>query len=698
MLINVDWLKEYVDLDGFSVDELEEALTMGGLEVEGVESVELPDGSNTATLEVNVTPNRGYCLSHIGMAREVAALAKRKLNLPDLDAELKGAMSSSAVADKISVSVEDAVLCPRYCAMVIENVQPGPSPQWLRDRLVAIGLRPINNIVDITNFVMMEYGQPLHAFDLNLLSGARIVVRRARPRENFASLDGSQLKLETDALVIADAEKPVALAGVMGGANSQVTSETRTVVLESAYFDPATVRKASGKYGLRTDSSFRFEREVDISAVITAQSRAALLMREIAGGKICAGRIDEYPNPHKPRPIPFRVSRANKTLGMDLRADEIVGYLQALDMRVTEDQPGATYLVEPPSYRPNVTREIDLIEEVLRLHGFKNTGSSRPVASMSAVQFSPRQQDVRNVKDTLCHLGYSESVNYSFIEDTLAKEFLSAYGDGEASVIQLNNPISADMGTMRTSLIPGLLKTAARNLSKGQKPVKIFETGKVYFRDGKGKAIIEKESAAVLATGPYERDVWKDQGQSYGFYDLKGTLESLTGLMGLSGDFSPAEKPCLVSGKTAVFQVGDKTVAVIGEISAQLARRFDFDKPVFVFELDLQALTEALPETARFSPIAKFPETFRDISILVDKTVPSSAVRELVRSASGPLVGKVELFDCYEGKKMEKGKKSLTLALSFQSPERTLTDEEINPLFENVVATLKDKLGARLRE
>jgi phenylalanyl-tRNA synthetase beta chain len=289
-------------------------------------------------------------------------------------------------------------------------------------------------------------------------------------------------------------------------------------------------------------------------------------------------------------------------------------------------------------------------------------------------------------------------VNYSFIEDDLAKGFLSAYGDEGSCVIQLNNPISNDMGAMRTSLIPGLLKVASRNLNKGQKPVKIFETGRVYFKDINGKDIIEKQSIAVLATGAYENDVWKNQGQSYGFYDLKGTLESLVNLLNLSGEFTLETKSFLDAGRTVACQIKGETIAILGELSSNLARQLDFEKPVYIFEIDLQALAKSLPDTPRFSPIPKFPETFRDISILIDKSVTSKTVQDLIRSASGPLINKVELFDQYEGKKLEKGKKSLTLALSFQSAERTLTDNEINPLFENVVEALKDKLGAKLRE
>ena len=375
MKIQLDWLKTYID-HGLSARKLSDLLTMGGLEIEGLESVDLGGGRTTEVVELNVTPNRGYCLSHIGVAREVGAMIHKKCKLPAPDKPLAKAMGSVPVKKAITVVNEEPELCPRYTAMVIENVKPGPSPKWLVDRLQAVGLRPINNIVDVTNFVMMEYGQPLHAFDLALLAGSKIVIRRAGKGEPFIALDGTELKLGTDALVIADAEKPVALAGIMGGVNSQVDASTRTVVLESASFDPVVVRKASKKYGLRSDSSYRFERGVDIEAVATASSRAALLIQELAGGEICKGRIDLYRKSKKANRFDFRVSRTNQILGTQLSSQpKVLKYLKGLGITVVkEKKAGECYQVEVPSSRPTLTREIDLIEEVARLDGYDGSG------------------------------------------------------------------------------------------------------------------------------------------------------------------------------------------------------------------------------------------------------------------------------------------------------------------------------------
>ncbi|MFQ5443114.1 MAG: phenylalanine--tRNA ligase subunit beta, partial [Nitrospinales bacterium] len=371
MNIQLEWLKQYVDFDQ-SAEEIAHLLTMSGLEMEGMEEVELPDGTKTPVLELNVTPNRGYCLSHIGVARELAALLDQSLRLPNPPEESNKKSEQATVSERIKVENEDASLCPRYAAMMIENVTPGPSPKWLSDRLHAVGLRPINNIVDITNFVLMEFGQPLHAFDFDKLAGRRIVVRRAKKGERFTSLTGVELKLDTDALVIADAEKPVALAGIMGGANSEVTESTKTVVLESAFFDPVVVRKGSKKYGLRTDSSYRFERRVDIEAVITAQTRAAHLIQEIAGGKIVPDRIDIYPKPFARSKVRLRISRVNQILGTALEAEKILGYLRKMGLHIQEQKSAEEYQVEIPTCYPNLTREADLIEEVARLNGFEN--------------------------------------------------------------------------------------------------------------------------------------------------------------------------------------------------------------------------------------------------------------------------------------------------------------------------------------
>lgn len=689
MKVQVDWLKEYVEIDAPAA-ELGHVLTMAGLEIE---SHELLDGEKGDVLELNVTPNRGYCLSHLGVAREVSALMGQTFTPPDALALLEKSWGAVPVTEKLTVENQEENLCPRYAALVIENVKIGPSPKWLCDRLLAIGLRPINNIVDITNFVMMEYGQPLHAFDRELLTGNKIIIRNAKKGEPFTSLDGSELKLEPDALVIADEEKPVALAGIMGGTNSQVTGSTQNVVLESACFDSATIRKASKKYGLRSDSSYRFERGVDMEGVITAQARAACLIKELAGGDICKGRIDVYPATRENIQLSLRVSRVNQVLGAEFSAKQVSEIVSRLGLKVEGDH--ETLQVEVPGFRPDLTREIDVIEEIARVDGFDKVATVFPVASVRPVRITAKQSLLRKIRDVLCHTGFSETVHFSFVEREQAEGYLPSFAKGKDKVIPLKNPLSSENDTMRTSLLPGLLKTISNNLSKGQKPLKLFEIGSVYFFDSQGNRI-EKTVLTAAVLGSYELTPWKPRGKGYDFYDLKGALDNLGSQCGLQIDFSAnAEKPFLLPGKSVSCRSGDKVLGYLGELSPE---KTGVTEKVFVWEIDLQEMEVSLPPRPRFQSIAKFPETYRDISILVDRQVTSQQASDLILKAGHPLLNRVELYDHFEGKKIQSDKKSLTFALSFQSKDRTLSDEEVNPLFETIIQTLKTELAASLRE
>ena len=688
MKVQVDWLKEYTEID-IPVDKLGHVLTMAGLEIESHETVELPDGEKSEVLELNVTPNRGYCLSHIGVAREVSALLNKSLKLPDPLKTLESELGTVAVEDRVSVENLEPELCPRYCALVIENVKVGPSPKWLKDRLTAIGLRPINNIVDITNFVMMEYGQPLHAFDRDLLAGNKIIIRRAKKGEPFASLDGTELKLEPDALVIADGEKPVALAGIMGGINSQVSETTSHIVLESACFNPATVRQGSKKYGLRSDSSYRFERSVDLNGVVSAQARAALMMKELAGGGICLGRVDIYPETGKSINIPLRVGRVNQLLGASFNSEQVRDLLSRLGMEVLSQSENME--VKIPSFRPDLLREVDLIEEIARIDGFDKVDTVYPVAGVRPVRISPRQNIAKKVREVFCCAGFAETVHYSFIERAYAEEFKTAFASEQ--VIALKNPLSSDYDTMRTSLLPGLLKTAGLNLSKGQKPLKLFEVGSVYSSDSTGLRT-EKAVLSAIVLGPYEPTPWKPRGGEYDFYDLKGTLETLITHLHLKLEIFPDSKPFLLPGKSVRVQIDDRELGYMGQMAPE--QNLVAELNVYALELDLGALEKS--SSLRFQPIPKFPETYRDISILVDRSVTSQKAADLILKTGCPLIQKVDLYDHFEGKKIQADKKSLTFALSFQSAERTLSDNEVNPLFEKIVQTLKSELGASLRE
>ena len=694
MKVQVDWLKEYTEID-VPTDELGHVLTMAGLEIESHETVELPDGEKSEVLELNVTPNRGYCLSHIGVAREVSALLNKSLKLPDPLKALESVWGVVKVEERVSVENMEPELCPRYCALVIENVKVGSSPKWLKDRLTAIGLRPINNIVDITNFVMMEYGQPLHAFDRDLLAGNKIIIRRAKKGEPFASLDGTELKLEPDALVIADGEKPVALAGIMGGTNCQVSEITCHVVLESACFDPTTVRKGSKKYGLRSDSSYRFERGVDWNGVVSAQARAALMIKELAGGEICLGRVDIYPQEQKPIFVSLRMSRLNQLLGASFNSEQVQDILFRLGMEVPNQSENME--VKIPSFRPDLLREVDLIEEIARIDGFDKVDTVYPVAGVRPVRISAKQNIIKKVREVFCCAGFAETVHYSFIECVVAEEFKTAFASERNRVIALKNPLSSEYDTMRTSLLPGLLKTAGLNLSKGQKPLKLFEVGSVYFSDSNG-ARTEKAVLSAIVLGPYELTPWKPRGGDYDFYDLKGTLEMLITHLHLKLEIFPDSRPFLLPDKSVRVQISDKELGFLGQMAPEQNLVGELGQNVYALELDLGALEKSASSSLQFKPIPKFPETYRDISILVDRSVTSQKAADVILKTGSPLIQKVELYDHFEGKKIQADKKSLTFALSFQSAERTLSDDEVNPLFEKIVQTLKSELGASLRE
>jgi len=694
MKVQVDWLKEYTEID-VPTDELGHVLTMAGLEIESHETVELPDGEKSEVLELNVTPNRGYCLSHIGVAREVSALLNKSLKLPDPLKALESVWGVVKVEERVSVENMEPELCPRYCALVIENVKVGSSPKWLKDRLTAIGLRPINNIVDITNFVMMEYGQPLHAFDRDLLADNKIIIRRAKKGEPFASLDGTELKLEPDALVIADGEKPVALAGIMGGTNCQVSEITCHVVLESACFDPTTVRKGSKKYGLRSDSSYRFERGVDWNGVVSAQARAALMIKELAGGEICLGRVDIYPQEQKPIFVSLRMSRLNQLLGASFNSEQVQDILFRLGMEVLNQSENME--VKIPSFRPDLLREVDLIEEIARIDGFDKVDTVYPVAGVRPVRISAKQNIIKKVREVFCCAGFAETVHYSFIECVVAEEFKTAFASERNRVIALKNPLSSEYDTMRTSLLPGLLKTAGLNLSKGQKPLKLFEVGSVYFSDSNG-ARTEKAVLSAIVLGPYELTPWKPRGGDYDFYDLKGTLEMLITHLHLKLEIFPDSRPFLLPDKSVRVQISDKELGFLGQMAPEQNLVGELGQNVYALELDLGALEKSASSSLQFKPIPKFPETYRDISILVDRSVTSQKAADVILKTGSPLIQKVELYDHFEGKKIQADKKSLTFALSFQSAERTLSDDEVNPLFEKIVQTLKSELGASLRE
>jgi phenylalanyl-tRNA synthetase beta chain len=446
---------------------------------------------------------------------------------------------------------------------------------------------------------------------------------------------------------------------------------------------------------LRSDSSYRFERGVDWNGVVSAQARAALLIKELASGEICSGRVDIYQEEGKSIVVRLRVSRVNQLLGGSFSAEQIQSLLSRLGMAIAE--PSETMQVKIPSFRPDLSREVDLIEEIARIDGFDKVGSVFPVAGVRPVKIEVRQKIIKKVREVLCCTGFSETVHYSFIENAHAEEFKMAFALKQDQVIVLKNPLSSENDTMRTSLIPGLLKTAALNISKGQKPLKLFEVGSVYFANSNENRR-EKSVLSAIVLGPYELTPWKPRGKEYDFYDLKGTLETLAEHLHLKLETSPSGKSFLMPGKSVRIHVNDIELGYLAQVDPEQKLVYEIGQNVYALELDLGALENAISSSLQFHEIAKFPETYRDISILVGRQVTSEQVAGLILKAGSPLIKKVELYDHFEGKKIQADKKSLTFALSFQSIERTLSDEEVTPLFERIIQTLESELDASLRE
>jgi phenylalanyl-tRNA synthetase beta chain len=634
-------------------------------------------------LEIGLTPNRPDCTSIIGIAREVAAIQKTAIRLPEVPAEA----TDGPVQDLTSVTIDAPDLCPRYAAKMIENVTIGPSPAWLKDRLLSVGLRPINNIVDVTNFVMLETGQPLHAFDFSFLEEGRIVVRTAEGGEPFTTLDGKARTLSEEMLLICDGKKPVAIAGVMGGENSEIQTDTTTVLIESAYFSPATVRKTAKTLGLPTDASYRFERGIDPHGTINSLLRAARLMVEVAGGKPVDGIIDAHPTPSPEIKIPLSVKATNRLLGTDLSRDAIVDLLESIDIALDpsadpKDPEAMVFIV--PSFRVDLARPEDLMEEVARRYGYDNIPTTLPVmaaADRSRKKLTPR--DLReSCRDKMTGFGFFEAVNYSFISRESTDKLLLPEKDERRSALAILNPLSEEQAVMRTSLLPGLLENTDRNLSKQIKTLRLFEVGKVFFDQDSGQLPKEREMMAGVWTGNRSADAWNSQSTPCDFYDIKGVVSALLSGLGLQGaSYSrdgAAGGSYLRPGHGAGISIGNTPVGLVGEIHPKVMAAYGLKQPVFAFELILDNIIALLPDGKRVSSISKFPSVSRDVSLIVDKALEAQQILDQVQKMEATLVEDVLLFDVFEGGALADGKKSVSFRIVYRSAEKTLDDDTVN--------------------
>ena len=646
-------------------------------------------GLDDVVFELEITPNRPDCLSLIGVAREIRAETGNPLKLPTVDLQESGIN----IRDLTSVTIGAPDLCPRYAARVIQGVKVAESPAWLRQRLESVGIGVINNIVDATNFVLMEYGQPLHAFDYHKLAENRIVVRRARDNEQITTLDEVERELTPDMLVIADAEKPVALAGIMGGYDSEITETTCDVLLESAYFNPLSIRATAKALGISTEASYRFERGADPGAVLAALDRAAQLIAELAGGTICDGIVDVYPGQQPLTEIQLRPERVNFVLGTTIEAAEMVQILDRLGFDV--DATGKVYQVVVPTFRSDVTREIDLIEEIARVYGYDNIPTTLPKGDIPVPAPTPKTEARRRIKHFLLAAGMMEAVNYSFCDPNCFDKIRLNADDPLRNTLQLRNPLSPEMSVLRTTLTPGLLENAQHNRNHQIDTIALFEIGGVFVHDGEEK---EPERVTGVLAGQIGEGVYSDPYRHPDFFDIKGLVEGMLEVCGVvDWTLQKTDASTFHPGRNAEVLLGDRQIGVFGEVHPKVLENYDLPYKAYLFEFDLEGLADAATFARRFEPISIYPKVARDLAIVVDKETLSDMPTELIYTTGGDAVDSVRLFDVYEGEQVPEGKKSLAYTITYHSATETLTDKAVNTLHDEVVKCLNRELGAELR-
>jgi phenylalanyl-tRNA synthetase beta chain len=641
-------------------------------------------------LEVAVTPNRPDCLSVLGLAREVAALCRQPLRLPEIDF----AEADEAIDRLAKVTILDPVACPRYAARLLAGLTVGPSPFWMRHRLQLAGQRPINNLVDVTNYVLLELGQPLHAFDFDRLGGGEIVVRLPGPgEETFVTLDDQERRVDPETLYICDAARPVALAGIMGGQKSEVTPDTHRVLIESAYFNPPHIRRAAKRLGLSTESSYRFERGVDPDGVIRALERAAQLMAALGGGRVLRGRIDAYPNPVARPRLTVWVSRANQILGTDYSKEKVVGLLRDLHLPVLELD-GDTLAVQAPSHRGDLEREIDLIEEVARLGGFGEIPVTLPEGVVAVPRPGPLVRLGREAKEILLGQGFFEVVTYSF----QSERHRGLLGEPEAaSPLYLANPLSEEQALMRTSLLPGLLDMVRRNTLKQNLDVRIFELAKIFLPQPGADLPREEEWLAGVMAGTRAGLSWHTPAEDQDFFDLKGVVEKLLeGLLIREVSFSREGLPSYFRYGATVL-VAEEPVGWLGELLPTVAERLDLAGNLLAFLLNFEALCRRAEAFPLYAPLPRYPAVYRDVALVLPEGVPAAQVTQVLHRHGAPWLEEARLFDVYAGRPIPPGKRSLAFHLTYRDPERTLTDEVVDRKHEALIKALAGELGAELR-
>jgi phenylalanyl-tRNA synthetase beta chain len=644
-----------------------------------VDLMDIPD----VIIDLKVTPNRPYCLGLIGLARELSASLDLSVRIPDAAVEETG----PAINDIVSVEIKEPTLCPRYTCRLIRGVKVEKSPHWLRSRLLSTGSNPINNVVDVTNFVLREWGQPLHAFDHSKLAGSGIVVRKMAPSEQIELLDGTKVTGQAVPLVIADLERAVALAGIMGGKDTGVTSETIDVLLEAAYFDPVEVRRSSKGLGISTDASYRFERGMDPnSTLMGALDRAASLIAEVTGGKVAKGIIDVYPNRIEPRRFRLTSARVSSYLGTSVSDETVRKSLQKLGMKCSDELD-----VEVPTYRVDVNDPVVLIEDVARITGYDQIPITPPVGRATSGGRNAADALRRKAMLFLSSNGFLESRNVPMESPESANQF----NRGAKETVVLANPMNVDMSVMKTSLLSGLVKTISRNARREAETFRYFEIDRVF---NKAEGSTGRWSIAAVAGGAIRDVDWAGNQTKYDFYYLKGLLENLLETAGVMGAvFRPLDAPGFDAGQTAEVLTGDVSLGVIGAIKKEILSEERIKEPLFAFELDVERMLAASSVAQKYEPFPRTPAVTRDLAIVVRSEIPYSQLEDSIRQTAGGHLENVRCIDVYEGKHVPGGFRSVAIRLRFRAPEKTLSSDEVSLIVDSVVARLEKEFDARLR-
>jgi phenylalanyl-tRNA synthetase beta chain len=635
-------------------------------------------------LDFDLTPNRPDCLSIMGVAREVAALCKGQLKNREIQLHEVEEMAQN----RVQVEIEDPSACPRYASRVIEDVKIKDSPFWLKRKLQSAGMRPINNVVDITNLVMLELGHPLHAFDYDLFQRKKVVVRRAKEEERFVTLDEKEHTLNRGVLLITDGIKPVAIGGIMGGLQSEVGPTTRTVLLESAYFDPRVIRRGRISLGISTESSQRFERGADPNGVVKAIDRVSELFENLADGKVLKGVVDSYPSPIHPVQIKLRPERVNKLLSTDLSSERIKEILSILEFSVKEND---DLEVEIPTFRPDLTREIDLVEEIARIYGYKNIKTDLRSGGNLVTVVNWEDELSRKVKQFLVGKGFFEVVTNNLVDPEVLVKV-----NPQVTPVSIRNPLSRDLSALSTTLANNLLGVVSWNKNRLERDLRVFELGKIFLDKG-NRMPEEKLHLGVAVSGNRSPHHWEIEETPVDLFDLKGVLEGLFHHLLLPFELNPEETAFLHPDISFRIKRGEEEVGILGQVSDEVLDVFEIKDKVFWMELDFDKLVSRTSPKRQFSSLPKFPPVDRDIAVVVDEMMLSKVIGDRIRKIGGGLVEQITVFDVYRGRQVPSGKKSLAFSIRYRSPEKTLTEEEVDEIHQKVISDLEKKLGATLR-